>query len=260
MDWDWSYVGDNVTCSGAPGTCVAGVITTKLNDNGTANPNSLTSAVTYDYIKGRFNWQKNVTPAYRWSNGKSTHTLLSDKGDMTGMGLATDDATRLSLGEPVGTPTNGKIMPFKLMRGRQPVYIDGANSYVLNPNLMGASGLWGVIQAPGYSFPTYDFDGAGPILPGQPSIDALWGKILAAGAVAAGQATGVTQFPKYDGTNPGYDWRYTKLYMDMNHEVAPKTQALGANGACADCHSATPKIPLCELYPSGSRPWGVTCP
>jgi len=160
----------------------------------------------------------------------------------------------------VGAPGNGKIMPFKLMRGRQPVYIDGANSYVLNPNLMGSSGLWGVIQAPGYSFPTYDFDGAGPILPGQPSIDALWGKILAAGAVAAGQATGVTQFPKYDGTNPGYDWRYTKLYMDMNHEVAQKTQALGANGACADCHSATPRIPLCELYPSGSRPWGVTCP
>jgi len=275
VDWDWSYLGDNATCSGAPGTCTAGVITTKVNDDGTANTNSLNSVVTYDYIKGRFTWQKNITPAYRWSNGKSTHTLLSSKGDMTGMGLTTADATRLSLGEPVGTQANGKIMPFKLMRGRQPVFIDGANSYVLNPNLMGTSGLWGVIQAAGYSYPAYDFDGAaavtpalasfdangnGFIDPGAESIAALWGKILAAGAVAAGQATGVTQFPRYDGATPGYDWRYTKLYMDMNHEVAPKTQALGANGNCADCHSATPKIPLCELYPVAPRPPGVTCP
>ncbi len=268
MDWDWSTAGDNTV-----GT--AGVITTKVNDDGTPNPASANAVTTYDYIKGNFTWQKNVTPAYRWSNGKGTHALVSDKGDMTGMGLTTDDATRLSLGEPIGAPGDGKIMPFKLMRGRQAVYIDGASSFVINPNVFGTGSLWGTIQAVGFNFATYDFDGAaavtpalatfdananGFIDPGAESMAALWGKILATGAVAAGQATGVTQLPRYDGVNPGYDWRYTKLYMDLNHEVAPKVSALGAGGNCADCHSATPKLPLCQLYAPGSRPWGVTCP
>ncbi len=273
VDWDWSYTGDNSTCSGAPGTCVGGVITMKVNDDGTPNAASPNAVTTYDFIKGRFVWQKNITPAYRWSNGKGTHALISDKGTMTGMGL--NDGTRLSLGEPVGTATNGRIAPFKLMKGRQPVYIDGANSFVINPNVFGPGSLWGVIQTPGFSFATYDFDGAtavtpalasfdadhnGQLDPGAESTAALWGKILAVGAVAAGQTTGATQFAKYDGTNPGYDWRYTKLYMDLNHEVAVKTQALGANGACIDCHGPAPKLPLCELYAGRTKPWGVVCP
>ena len=275
VDWDWSYAGDNTTCSGAPGTCVAGVITTKVNDDGTPNPASANAVTTYDYIKGRFVWQKNIAPAYRWSNGKGTHARISDKGDMAGMGLTTADATRLSLGEPVGSATDGKIAPFKLMRGRQAVFIDGAMSYVINPNVFGPGSFWGVVQAAGFSFAAYDFDGAaavtpalasfdangnGFIDPGAESMAALWGKVLAVGAVAAGQASGVTQFGRYDGVNPGYDWRYTKLYMNLNHEVAPKTMALGANGACNDCHGATPKIPLCELYAGRPLPWGVTCP
>lgn len=275
MDWDWSFTGDNSACSGAPGACVAGVISTKVNDDGTPNSASANAVTTYDFIKGRFVWQKNVTPAYRWSNGKGTHALISDKGNMAGMGLTPADATRLSLGEPVGSATNGKIAPFKLMKGRQPVYVDGANSFVINPNVFGPGSLWGVIQAPGFSYAAYDFDGAvaiapalasfdananGQLDPGAESMAALWGKILATGAVAAGQTTGVTQFAKYDGTNPGYDWRYTKLYMDLNHEVAPKAQALGANGACTDCHSAAPKLPLCELYAGRPLPFGVVCP
>ncbi len=48
--------------------------------------------------------------------------------------------------------------------------------------------------------------------------------------------------------------------MDLNHEVAPKVSALGAGGNCAHCHSAAPKLPLCQFYAPGSRPWGVTCP
>jgi len=268
MDWDWSTAGNNTV-----GT--AGVITTKVNDDGTPNPASASAVVTYDYIKGNFVWQKNVTPAYRWSNGKGTHALTTDKGDMSGMGLTADDATRLSLGEPVGTPADGKIMPFKLMKGRQAAFIDGASSFVVNPNVFGPGSLWGVIQAVGFNYTAYDFDGAAAVTPALASFDAnangfvdpgaesmaaLWGKILATGAVAAGQVSGVTQFSRYDGTNPGYDWRYTKLYMDLNHEVSQKTLALGAGGNCADCHGATPRLPLCELYAPGSRPWGVTCP
>jgi hypothetical protein len=265
MDWDWSTAGDNKTCAGTPGTCTNGVVTTKVNDQGQPDPASASSITSYDYIKGNFVWKRNVVPAYRWSNGKSTHARLSDRGDLTALGLTTDDASRISLGEPVGDATNGKIMPFKLMRGRQAVYIDGANGFVINPNVFGPGSFWGVVQATGYDFSTYKFDAE--TAAGQPSVDKLWGKVLAVGAVAAGQApAGTTAFAKYSGSGPGYAWRYTKLYMDMNHEVAPKTQALGSNsaGGCADCHSARPKIPICDLYPNpATRPAAlsdVVCP
>ncbi|HSM94151.1 MAG TPA: cytochrome c3 family protein, partial [Anaeromyxobacteraceae bacterium] len=253
VDWDWSTAGDNTKG-------VAGVITTKVNDDGTPNAASLNSVVTYDYIKGNFTWQKGIAPGYRWSNGKSTHALTSDKGDLVAKGLTSSDADRISLGEPVGGPGDGKIMPFKVMRGRQAVYIDGVNSFVPVPNVFGPGSFWGTVQAPGFSFATYDFDGAGPIAAGAESIEALWGKVLAVGAAAAGQVpAGTPAFVKYDGVNPGFDWRYTKLYMDLNHEVAPKAQALGAAG-CTDCHSASPKLPLCELYAGRTPPGGVTCP
>jgi hypothetical protein len=258
VDWDWSTAGDNKTCAGTPGTCVAGVVVNKVNEDGTLNPASSLTATSYDYIKGNFTWQRNVTPAYRWSNGKSSHATTADRADLSGMGLTSADADRISLGEPVGGPADGKIMPFKLMRGRQAMYLDGANGFVINPNVFGPGSFWGVIQAVGYDYTTYTFDAG--TLPGQPSVDKLWGKILATGAVAAGQVpAGTPAFARYDGVNPGYDWRYTKLYMDMNHEVAPKAQALGAAG-CADCHSASPKLPLCELYAGRAKPWGVSCP
>lgn len=268
MDWDWSYAGDNTTCSGAPGTCASGVITTKVNDDGTANPASADAVVTYDFIKGRFLWQRNAVPAYRWSNGKATHALTSDKADFGTQGTTADDANRITLGEPVGSATDGKIMPFKLMRGRQAFFIDGANSFAIVPNVFGPGSFWGTVQAAGFDAATYDFDGAaGPVAPGADSIAALWGKVLAVGARAAGQVPGTVtgDFARWSAAGPGtpgYDWRYTKLYMDLNHEVAPKAQALGAasGGGCTDCHSPTPKIPLCELYAGRPLPFGVTCP
>lgn len=266
MDWDWSYAGDNSTCSGAPGTCTAGVITTKVNDDGTPNPASTSAVVTYDFVKGRFTWQRNVAPAYRWSNGKATHALTSDKADFGTLGTTPDDASRITLGEPVGSATDGKIMPFKLMRGRQAFYVDGAGSFAVVPNVFGPGSFWGVVQAPGFDAATYDFDGAaGPIAPGADSLAALWGKVLAVGARAAGQTTATGDFARWSAAapaTPGYDWRYTKLYLDLNHEVAPKAQALGSTsgGGCADCHSATPKIPICTLYAGRTLPWGVTCP
>lgn len=262
MNWDWSTAGDNVTCAGTP-NCAAGVATAKVAADGvTPDPASTTPVTNYDYIKGHFKWMKNVAPAYRWSNGKATHALVSDKADFAALGLTSDDASRISLGEPVGGPADGKIAPFKLMRGRQGFYIDGDNGFVIVPNVFGPGSFWGVIQAAGYSYATYDFDGAGPTAAGQPSVDALWGKVFAQGAFAAGQVTANTPFARWDAAapaTPGYAWRYTKLYMDLNHEVAPKAQALGKAG-CGDCHSATPKLPLCELYAARTPPWGVTCP
>ena len=260
MDWDWSTAGDNKTCAGTPGTCSAtGTVVTKVNDAGDPDPSSTSSVTVYDYIKGNFHWMRNVVPAYRWSNGKSTHVATFDRADLTELGVSTDDANRITLGEPVGTQADGKIMPFKLMRGRQAMYVDGANGFVINPNVFGPGSFWGVVQAPGYDFTTYQFDA--DTAAGQPSVDKLWGKVFATGAIAAGQKpAGTAPFAKFDPANPtapGWAWRYTKLYMDMNHEVAPKAQALGSlsGGGCADCHAASPRIPICQLYPDpATRP------
>lgn len=241
VDWDWSTVGNNSL--GA-----AGVVTTKVNDLGQPDPAG-TAVTTYDYIKGNFVWQRNVAPAYAWTNGTSVHMTTLDKLDLTAKGLTTADATRINMGSPLGARTdpNAKIMPYKLMRGRQGVYLDGAHSFVIAPNVFGPGSLWGVIQAPGYTWTD------------QATQDTLWSTVFTKGALAAGQIQAGTTLSKYSGSGAGWDWRYTKLYMDLNHEVAPKTQALGAAG-CGDCHSASPKIPLCELYAGGTPPWGVTCP
>jgi hypothetical protein len=265
VDWDWSTAGDNTSCAASPGTCIAGTATVKVADDGvTPDPTATVSVVAYDFIKGSFRWQRNARPAYRWASGKSTHALISDRVSLGALGTTADDGNRISLAEPVGDRTTGKIMPFKLMRGRQAFYVDGAASYPINPNVFGPGSLWGVLQTAGFSFATYDFDGAGPIAPGAPSIEALWGRILGVGARAAGQTTLTTPFPRWSAaapTTPGFDWRYTKMYLDLNHEVAPKAQALGAAG-CTDCHTAgaAAKIPMCDLYPTAPRPWGVTCP
>lgn len=241
MDWDWSTAGNNTK-----GT--AGVVTTKVNDLG--EPDAAGTAVTtYDYIKGNFKWMRNVTPAYAWYNGKMTHATTGDKVNFTGKGLS--DADRISLGAPVGNVTDpaSKIHPFKLMKGKQAVYLDGVNGFVIVPNVFGTGSLWGVIQAVGYLYGAQD------------TMDALWSVVFTKGAQTAGQIASTVTLGKFDaGTAKGWDWRYTKLYMDLNHEVAPKAKALGAGNACADCHSAKPKLPLCELYAGAKLPWGVTCP
>jgi hypothetical protein len=241
MDWDWSTAGDNTK-----GT--AGVVTTKVNDLGQPDPAG-TAVTTYDYIKGNFKWMRNITPAYAWYNGTMMHVTTSDKGNFVGKGLS--DADRITLGAPVGSATDptSKIHPFKLMKGRQGVYVDGNNSFTIVPNVFGTASLWGVIQAPGYLFSS------------QATMDTLWGAIFTKGATVAGQIQAPAVLERFDSvTGKGWDWRYTDLYMDLNHEVAPKTKALGAAGACTDCHSATPKIPLCSLYDGTIAPWGVVCP
>ncbi len=246
MDWDWSTAGNNTL--GA-----AGVVTTKVDDLGQPSATG-TAVTTYDFIKGSFRWMRNVKPAYAWSNGRSTHALVSDKGDLGALGVDGTDANRIVLGMPVGSRADGKIAPFKLFRGRQAVYVDGANGFVIVPNVFGPGSLWGVIQAPGYAYST------------QTAMDDLWSTVFATGASKAGQialASGQTKLPKLDvanGVTAGWDWRYTMLYMDLDHEVAPKASALGAGGACTDCHGGSPKLPLCELYAGAAKPWGVTCP
>ncbi|MEZ4222909.1 MAG: hypothetical protein R3B13_18345 [Polyangiaceae bacterium] len=242
VNWDWATAGDNTQG-------VNGVVSTKVNDMGVADPNG-TAVTTYDFMKGSFVWKRNVKPAYAWYDGRMMHLTTDDKSDFTTLGLdPNDESKRIVIGRPIGvqSDTKAKIHPFKLMLGRQAVYIDGAQSFIANPNVFGPGSLWGIITAAGWTY--------------SPSaMQNTWSTTLSKGAQAAGQVASGTSLAPFDGTK-GWDFRYTKLYMDLNHEVAPKAQALGASGACADCHSATPKIPMCELYATATtKPWGLSCP
>ncbi|MFY3742647.1 hypothetical protein ACOQFB_01960 [Anaeromyxobacter sp. Red801] len=56
----------------------------------------------------------------------------------------------------------------------------------------------------------------------------------------------------------GVDWRwgYTEMFMNVNHEVAPRAQAISA---CMDCHAPGARVPVCELY-QGAATRPVGCP
>jgi hypothetical protein len=260
MDWDWSTAGDKTKGTN-------GVVKTRVNDLGQPDPAGV-EVTTYDYIKGDFLLQRNVKPAYAWYNGKMVHVTTMDRGAFTAeTGITPADSDRITLGAPLGSADDAtaKIFPFKLMRGRQAVYVDGADSFVVTPNVFGPAGFWGVIQSQGYAYDpaTASYtapNAATPVTTATP-LDALWSAVFAKGAAAGGQVPAGTPLPKSDGANPGWDWRYTKLYMDLNHEVAPKAQALGgaSGGGCAACHfSATPVIDWAQLGYACGDP--MSCP
>ncbi len=107
------------------------------------------------------------------------------------------------LAEPVGdhTDPDAMIYPFKKMIGNQPA--DANNQTVLVPHLFGGAG--------------------GP--------NAFWGNWD--WNLALQDAANITGQP-YTGD---YEFIDTVMYLSVNHEVAPKEQAYGMNGACGDCHS-----------------------
>lgn len=308
-DWDWSTAGaKQLGTGGTIYACVSGSTEVPYDGN-----NCLTAGGAkvkkYDYMKGTFAWGQNVAPTYRWYNGTMTHVVTGDKGAFT-VETGLTPASRITLSAPLGSRGDGKIAPFKVMTGRQAVYVDDASggSFIITPNLFhdgadGADGgFWGVLSAqpPGT---THAYTYLGTITPdafGAPdaplagsfvlnqtatftgtsyggytvnaagdqtvtySIETLLAKVFTRGATLAGQVpAGTAQFARFDGTNPGWDWRYTRMFLDLEHEVAPKAQAIGAGGNCAACHGPSPVIPICELYagvPASELPWGVTCP
>jgi octaheme c-type cytochrome (tetrathionate reductase family) len=253
MDWDWSTAGDKTKGTN-------GVVKTRVNDLGEPAEEGV-EVTTYDYMKGEFLWQRNVKPAYAWYNGDMVHVTTMDKGAFSlETGLTAADADRITLGMPLGSSgdATAKIYPFKLMRGKQAVFVDGAASFVLTPNVFGPAGFWGVIQSAGYTYDpaTREYtapNAATPVTTPTP-IDALWSAILTTGAKKAGQIPAdAGTLAKFDGTT-GWDWRYTKLYMDLNHEVAPKAQAL----ACGACHGTSPITDWTQLGYTCSNP--MSCP
>lgn len=79
----------------------------------------------------------------------------------------------------------------------------------------------------------------------------------------AAAATSTVAFKAFKPLVHGVDWTwsYTEMLMNTNHEVMPKASALGAGNKCSDCHSASPKIPMCTLYAgAATKPFGVSCP
>ena len=134
--------------------------------------------------------------------------------------------TPVVLGEPSAdyNTAGAKIYPFKKMIGNQPA--DANNNTILVPHLFGMKG------GPNPYWVNYD-----------------WNLALQDGALYTGQT--------YSGA---YQFVDTVMYLTVNHEVAPKEQAYGMDGACGDCHG-DPRIDWTELgwtddpiLPGSTRP------
>jgi hypothetical protein len=239
MDWDWSTAGVKEASVGAIVYTMASGATVTLN--------------TYDWMKGTFVWQPDVTPAYRWADGKGSHMTTADAFTAVG-----DDEDPIVLAAPTATSATvgAKISPFKEMKATQPALAD--KSHVLVPKLFGPGGFW-FLGADGVSCtnPADVTPDKVPCNATAEQLQAVWNDVLARGAIAAGQLPAASTLADAD-----WFWAKTRMYMNINHEVAPKATALGAGSSCTACHSNSSSIPFCELY--GNSPpaglWGVTCP
>lgn len=108
-----------------------------------------------------------------------------------------------------------KIFPFKKMIGNQPG--DAVNKTLIVPH------LFGTIAGPNPYWKTYN-----------------WGPALEEGAAAYGQA--------YSGS---YEFVDTVMYLTVNHEVAPKEDAL----SCSDCHNSATGIMDFQALGYQGNPW-----
>ena len=196
MDWDWSTAGNKTR-----GT--DGIELGTLADG--------TEVQVYNFMKGDFVWEKNVVPTYSWYDGRVDRMTVLDTHPV-GQGNAAD--TPVVLGKPIATYADGgaKIFPFKVMTGRQPGHL--TDRYAIVPKLFGPGGFWGGIPAADAYTPE--------------AVRDLWTASLTAGALVANQIAGGESYADGD-----WGWVYTEMYMGINHEVAPKAQAVG----CMDCHS-----------------------
>ena len=129
------------------------------------------------------------------------------------------------LAEPVGdcSDPESRIYPYKRMIGDQPADLN--NQTVLVPNLFPSA------SQPNAYWKLFD-----------------WNLALEAGALAAGQT--------YTGE---FEFVPTVMYLSVNHEIAPKEQALGFGADCGDCHFNA-EVVWSELGYTGDPAEGGTCP
>lgn len=159
-----------------------------------------TGKALYDKMKGTFVWKKNVRPALRYSDGKWNKAMIGVNDTFPASApadLASPSADRFTPG--------AKIHTYKLMVGNQPAAYDavGDTYKFVVPHLFGLKG------GPNPYWSKYDWDLA-----------------LQDGALYTGQ--------QY--TPGSYQFADTTMLLSVNHEVAPKEQALGLNNDCTDCH------------------------
>jgi len=156
-----------------------------------------------DPATGRPTWD-NKKGTFVWANDVRPELLYSDGKWDRMMINAGDQYTSLPvvLAKPSAdyTTPGAMIYPFKKMIGNQAA--DANNNTMLVPHLFGTKGgpnpFWG------------KFD---------------WDLALQDGAAYTGQTyTGAFEFVD------------TVMYMTVNHEIAPKEQALGMDSDCGDCH------------------------
>lgn len=147
---------------------------------------------TWDAMKGRFVWGKDVQPVYRWYDGQWTRMIINVSDTFTAAGTEADPVIMQA---PTATAaTDGaKIYPFKKFVGRQPA--DSVNHRILVPHLFGT--------ATGDHPYWVEYD---------------WDLALQDGTTYAGQP--------YSGN---YEFVNTVSYLRVSHEVAPADEAKKCN-------------------------------
>jgi octaheme c-type cytochrome (tetrathionate reductase family) len=155
---------------------------------------------TYSKMKGCFTWGTDVRPTLRYYDGKWNRMIVGVNNTYT--------TTPVDLGSPSATYKDpaAKIYPFKKMTGNQ--VADTARKVMAIPHLYGTA--------------------AGP--------NAYWSKYDWLGSVADAS----NYLPAYN-TGPQaivaeYGFVDTVMLLKVDHEIAPKEQAFGMDGDCADCH------------------------
>ena len=147
--------------------------------------------------KGRFVWQRNVTPEYVWFNGTADHYLMGDKIDTTQQPI---DINTLNGSY---ADRNSKIIPVKIHRTRQPY--DPEYMWLLQPKLWDADSGNGALWVDCKTTPIKD----------------MWGIASEKGM----EYIGLPYSGKHDFVN-------TRMYWPINHMVSPKENALD----CKSCH------------------------
>lgn len=154
----------------------------------------------YDKMKGEFVWESNVRPVLRRHDGTWNKVLIGVNDTYTGTPSPTEPVV---LGEPaapkdITLAAGAKIYPFKKMVADQ--VADTVNQRIMVPH------LWGTKGGAHPYWAQYD-----------------WNNALQDAATRLGIS--------YSGT---YGFVDTVQYLAVNHEIAPKEQALGHS--CIDCH------------------------
>lgn len=178
----------------------------------------------YDPKKGNFVWANNVRPTLRYFDGKWNRFIIEKNDKVT--------ETPAVLGEPSAdyTTAGAKIYPFKKMIGNQPA--DAASEPPFENRIL-VPHLFGTKTGPNPYWGNWNWD------------------------LALQDGADYTGLP-YSGA---FQFVPTVMYLTVNHEVAPKEQAYGMDGACADCHGGN-QIDWTELgwtdepepFGTGTRP------